>query len=214
MLTAIKNSIDIPPNALAQVAASIEHKHRNNISVDGSGSPYRYTAGQAFKAARRRSYIQLRKDTLGSQEMDEVTRMLESSPRKTLTKRLAEGSPPKQTTLARRRKSTAVMGDAHRHHRVNSYQALVQRPSTSMDNNSRPKTRSERVSITGRSNCETVRPRKERRQSLARPRSSLETRVGRGLRGSFDNGGPRLQKSTSGLGFDDSSVEILHSSRG
>jgi len=213
LLTAIKNSIDIPPNALAQVAASIEHKHRNNISVDGSGSPYRYTAGQAFKAARRRSYIQLRKDTLGSQEMDEVTRMLESSPRK-MTKRLVEGSLPKQTTLARRRKSTAVMGDAHRHHRVTSYQALVQRPSTSMDNNSRPNTRSERVSITGRSSYETIRPKKERRQSFARPRSSLQTRAVRGLRGSFDNGGPRLQKSTSGLGFDDSSVEIHHSSRG
>lgn len=207
MLIAIKNSIDIPPNALAQVAASIEHKHRNNFSVDGSGSPYRYTAGQAFKAARRRSYIQLRKDTLGSTEMDEVTRMLESSPRK-MAKRL-EGSPPKGTKLARR-KSAAVMSDGNRHHRVSSYQALIQRPSTSMDN-TRSNTRSGKLSI-GRSSYETMRPR-ERHQSFERPRSSLETKVVRGLRGSFDIGGPRLQKSTSGLGFDDSSADI-HASRG
>lgn len=203
----MKNSIDIPPNALAQVAASIEHKHRYNYSVEGSGSPYRYTAGQAFKAARRRSYIQLRKDTLGSTEMDEVTRMLESSPRK-LAKRL-EGSSPKKTKLARR-KSAVVMSDGNRHHRVNSYQALVQRPSTSMDH-STSNTRSGKLSM-GRSSYETVRP-KERHQSFERPRSSLETKVIRGLRPSFDNGGPRLQRSTSGLGYDDSSTEI-HASKG
>ncbi|CAD6585400.1 MAG: hypothetical protein ASARMPRED_002147 [Alectoria sarmentosa] len=63
------SSIDIPPNAVAQVAASIEHKHRNHSSANGTGSPYRYRAGQAFKAARRHSYLQLRKDTVGSAEM-------------------------------------------------------------------------------------------------------------------------------------------------
>lgn len=139
--------------------------------------------------------------------MDEVTRMLESSPRK-MAARL-EGSPPKGTNLARRR-SAAVMSDGNRHHRVNSYQALIQRPSTSMDN-SRPNTRSGKLSV-GRSSYETVRP-KEGRQSFERPRSSLETKVVRGLRGSFDNWGPRLQRSTSGLGFDDSSIEI-HASKG
>lgn len=201
--SAPKNSIDIPPNALAQVAASIEHKHRNTFSGDGTGSPYRYTAGQAFKAARRRSYIQLRKETFGSTEMNEVTRMLEGSPRK-MAKRL-ERSPAKKTKLARRR-SAAVLEDGNRqHHRVNSYQALIQqRPSTSLGNNSRSNTRSTKFSI-GRSSYETVRPM-DRRQSFERrlPAATLNTNpVGRSLRGSSDNGGPRLQKSTSGLGFDD-----------
>lgn len=138
--------------------------------------------------------------------MNEVTRILEGSPRK-MAKRL-EGSPPKKTKLARRR-SAAVMDDGNRHHhRVNSYQALIQqRPSTSLDHNSRSNTRSTRFSI-GRSSYETVRP-KDRRHSFERrpPPSSLNTNpvVVRGLRGSSDHGGPRLQKSTSGLAFDDTS---------
>ena len=47
------NSIDIPPNALAQVTASIEHKQRNSSSsTEAQSLPYRYRPGQAFTAAR------------------------------------------------------------------------------------------------------------------------------------------------------------------
>lgn len=216
-LTKLQNSIDIPPNALAQVAASIEHKHRNILSTDGTGSPYRYAAGQAFKAARRRSYIQLRKDTINSTEMEEVTRMLEGSPRKmakrlqaspqTLTRQDTTSHPVKK--LGRRQSSAAVLGNSSKtHHRVHSYQALIQRPSTSMAN-----TRSTTKSTKSRSSYETIRPAAEPahqafgpRQSFHARRSNLEMRVARGLRGSLDTG-PRLQRSTSGLGFDDTSAE-------
>ena len=62
-----------------------------------------------------------------------------------------------------------------------------------------------------RSSYETARPL-EQRESLQNrasrgPRSSLETKVLKGLRGSFEISGPRLQRSTSGLGFDDSDKE-------
>ena len=64
---------------------------------------------------------------------------------------------------------------------------------------------------------ETVRPllEQQHRGSLSpQPgisrgprRSSLETKVLKGLRGSFEASGPRLQRSTSGLAFDDSDKE-------
>lgn len=129
--------------------------------------------------------------------------MLEGSPRK-MAKRL-EGSPAKKTKLARRL-SAAVLEDGNRHHhRDNSYQALIQqRPSTSLDNNSRSNTHSTKFSM-GRSSYETVKPIDGRHSFERRPPATTcgIKPVGRGLRGSFDNGGPRLQKSTSGLGFDD-----------
>ena len=107
------NSIDIPRNALAQVAASIEQKHRNLSSA--SGSPHRYRAGRAFQAARTQSYLQLRKDTVGSREIGDLTRALESSPRKEM--RRLKGSPKK--LRVKRRQSAVVLDDinlGNRHH--------------------------------------------------------------------------------------------------
>ena len=187
------NSIDIPPNALAQVAASIEQKHRNLSSA--SGSPYRYRAGQAFQAARTQSYLQLRKDTVGSREMEGLTRALEASPRKTAPRQ--NGSPKK--VRVKRRQSTAVLGSINQ----NNHQDL--RTRSSLD--------SMRYTMytLPRPSFETVRPGEPRRslerQALRAPRSSLETRVINGLRGSFESRGPRLQRSTSGLAFDDSDKE-------
>ncbi|KAL6713345.1 hypothetical protein ACLMJK_008810 [Lecanora helva] len=217
------NSIDIPPNALAQVAASIERKHRNITSGDGTGSPYRYAAGQAFKAARRRSYLELRKDTIGSAEMQEVTRMLEGSPRKMASRlhtrpptlnRPDLSSPQTANRSVTRRQTSAVLknqGQRHHQKRVKSYQALVERPSTSMGNTSSSNPRSPR----SRSSYDTVRaldqPRfpDHRRPSLAQ-RPSLEVKARYAQRGNLDRG-PRLQRSTSGLGFDDSSPEAYPS---
>lgn len=189
------NSIDIPPNALAQVAASIEHKHRNHSSTSGTGSPYRYRAGQAFTAARRQSYLQLRKDTLGSTEMEELTRTLEGSPRR-MALRLGES--PRKTKVARRQ-SANVLGSSSR----SSHKHLL--PRSSFDTTTNTKYSMPRSSF------ETVRPLEQRGSPQRRvsrgPRSSLEKKVLKGLRGSFETSGPRLQRSTSGLAFDDSDKE-------
>lgn len=187
------NSIDIPPNALAQVAASIEQKHRNLSSA--SGSPYRYRAGRAFQAARTQSYLQLPKDTVGSREIEDLTRALESSPRKE-TRRL-NGSPKK--LRVKRRQSAVVLGSINR------------------GNHQHSRTRSSFDSIRyntytlPRPSFETVRPGEPRpsldQHASRAPRSSLETRVINGLRGNFESRGPGLQRSTSGLAFDDSDKE-------
>lgn len=178
------------------MAASIEHKHRHHSSTTGTGSPYRYRAGQAFQAARRQSYLQLRKDTVGSTEMEELTRALQGSPRK-MASRL-EGSPRK--TKVARRQSANVLGNFSRN---NNYQHLLPRSSFATTTNTK-------CSVP-RSSYETVRPLEQRgspqHRVLRGPRSSLETKVLKGLRGSFETSGPRLQRSTSGLAFDDSDKE-------
>lgn len=190
-----QNSIDIPPNALAQVAASIEHKHRLHPSTSGTGSPYRYRAGQAFTAARRQSFLQLRKDTVGSTEMEELTRALEGSPRRTASR--LEGSLRK--TKVSRRQSANVLGNTSR----SNFQHLL--PRSSFDT-----TTNVQCSV-ARSSYETVRPLEQRgspQKKVPRgPRSSFEPKVMKSVRGSFETWGPRLQRSTSGLAFDESDKE-------
>ena len=179
------------------MAASIEHKHRNHTSTSGTGSPYRYRAGQAFKAARRQSYLQLRKDTLGSTEMKELTRTLEGSPKR-MSSRV--GDSPRKTNVARRQ-SASVLGTSSRSNHPNLL------PRSSFDTTTNTK-----YSV-ARSSYETVRPLELRRSPQRRvsrgPRSSLETKVLKGLRRSSETSGPRLQRSTSGLAFDDSDKENL-----
>lgn len=72
------NSVDIPPNSLAQVAEAIEYKHRDHLLR--VGSPYRFKAGRAFTAARERSYDQLKASTLPSSEVRQLTLNLSGSP--------------------------------------------------------------------------------------------------------------------------------------
>ena len=50
--------------------------------MNGTGSPYRYRPGQAFLAARRQSHVQLHQDTLGSTDIEDLTRTLNASPRR------------------------------------------------------------------------------------------------------------------------------------
>ena len=109
------NSIDIPPNAIGQVAEAIERKSRygdvsgagrededgdvflGSGAVSGNGgnannhskitsvpdiSPYRYTAGRAFTAAREESHRQSKMRAMPTSEVDELTARLEVSPRK------------------------------------------------------------------------------------------------------------------------------------
>ncbi|KAL9124060.1 MAG: hypothetical protein Q9217_006576, partial [Psora testacea] len=199
------NSIDIPPNALAQVTASIEHEHRNtHTSSTGTGSPYRYRPGQAFTAARRQSIQQLRKQTMGSAEIESLTRALDASPRRFNPARQATtptstGSPSKMKIT--RRQSSAVLRSNGFHHRRRSSQRA------SFDDG-----------VTyhyPRLSVDIVKP-------AAEHRVSFEDGAGKGGRSSLERGtqthlptrasesinrGPRLQRGTSGLAFDDSDKE-------
>lgn len=84
------NSVDIPPNSLAQVAAAVEYKHKDHLFK--TGSPYRYTAGRAFVAARERSYDQLKADTLASSEVRDLSNNLDGSPKKVTHRRSHMGA--------------------------------------------------------------------------------------------------------------------------
>ncbi|KAL8783308.1 MAG: hypothetical protein Q9195_009429 [Heterodermia aff. obscurata] len=84
------NSVDVPPNSLAQVATAIEYKHRDHVSINGS--PYRYTPGRAFAAARERSYNKARAATLSSREIRDLTLRLDGSPRKIIHRRSHMGA--------------------------------------------------------------------------------------------------------------------------
>ena len=157
-----------------------------------------------------------------------MTRILEASPRKVFPSRVptTSRSPTHQNIPRRqsaaelsRKQSIAAVESNHRrnrhHHRVSSYQQLIEpRQSFSFGTSSRSNTGITAHSGTAnqRLSFETVRPIDHRqsfdRQTLRPPRSSLETKVMRGLRNeSVDDTGPRLQRSTSGLAFDDSTTE-------
>ncbi len=220
------NSIDIPTNALAQVAASIEHKHRNLTSTSGTGSPYRYHPGQAFKSARRQSYLQLRKNTLRSSDLDSLTQALEDSPRRLDTQ---SRTSPQRMKITRHQSAVAIntndaLGGSHQPHRS------LTKKTASFDNANRYRTNPRisndttrlgepRVSFEDQTHhfqpqqfpqpqvqIQPNGPSKQQQTQLtSQPRSSLEAKVHKGLRGiSMDmmNRGPRLQKSTSGLAFD------------
>lgn len=115
------NSIDIPPNSLAQVTASIEHKHRQLTSTSGTGSPYRYRAGQAFTTARRQSYLQLRREAFDSSDLDSIARAVDASPRKFFPAPLSKATHSKKLKV-KRRQSTAALGSSNssNHHRRRS----------------------------------------------------------------------------------------------
>ena len=221
------NSIDIPTNALAQVAASIEHKHRNLTSISGTGSPYRYRPGQAFTSARRQSYLQLRKDTLGSSDLDSIARALESSPRRQNSNPITS---PQRMRITRRKSAVAIgsneaKGSSRQHHRTLTKQTasfdngILYRHTPRISNDT-TRLGEPRVSFDDHARIlepqHLPQPQKQARASgpskqqqalppTIPPRSSLEAKVHKGLRGiSMDlmNRGPRLQKSTSGLAFD------------
>ena len=132
--------------------------------------------------------------------MEELTRTLEGSPRR-MAPRL--GDSPRKTKVTHRQSANALG-----HSRQSSHQHLL--PRSSFDTTTNTKYSMPRPSY------ETMRPLEQQcgssppqRRASRGQRSSLETKVLRGLRGSFDvvGPGPRLQRSTSGLAFDDSDKE-------
>ncbi|KAL9630189.1 MAG: hypothetical protein Q9204_004846 [Flavoplaca sp. TL-2023a] len=72
------NSIDIPPNSLAQVAATIEHKHRRRHPLTPDIS-YNYRPGQAFLAARRQSFDQAARKTISQEEITSIANALDDN---------------------------------------------------------------------------------------------------------------------------------------
>ncbi|CAF9940934.1 MAG: hypothetical protein HETSPECPRED_002685 [Heterodermia speciosa] len=90
------NSVDVPPNSLAQVATAIEYKHRDHTSINGS--PYRYTPGRAFAAARERSYNKAKAATISSREIRDLALRLDGSPRKIKHRRSHLGGGFRNTT--------------------------------------------------------------------------------------------------------------------
>lgn len=160
------NSVDVPPNSLAQVAAAVEHKHRDHPSR--TGSPYRFTAGRAFAAARERSYDQLRVDTLPESEVRVLSHNFDGSPRRVRHRRSHIGvnsgssrsTAPQSTRLASRPQSS-----------LDVYGPKLQRSTSGMafddsDKENRPV-------------AQTSSPTKEKRKS--RPFSRLESSVLREL---------------------------------
>ncbi|KAI4138505.1 MAG: hypothetical protein L6R39_006755 [Caloplaca ligustica] len=99
LLHDVQSSIDVPPNCLAQVAATIEYKHRHRAS-NSSDPSYRYHAGQAFVAARRQSFEHVARKTMSSDEMTNLANLL--------------GDPHKPSTQQqpRRRASTSHVSSA------------------------------------------------------------------------------------------------------
>ncbi|KAL8808394.1 MAG: hypothetical protein Q9223_004047 [Gallowayella weberi] len=198
------NSIDIPPNSLAQVAATIEHKHRNR-NLNTASVPYNYRPGQAFLAARRQSFEQASRDTIPQDEMSSIADALSSLER-----------PPAERP--RRRASTTVIKPESDYARlpyrnsrflegtngfrdpppsptrpppsrpsIINYHSPVQRPEI-------PQRRTHRASTEEHSSRQ---PLLDHQTTATRHRrtKTLEDRYYRG---------PRLQRSTSGLKFSSS----------
>ena len=76
------NSLDIPPNSLAQVAASIEAKRSRTVPLRHD-QYQQYSQGQAFAAPRRQSLDTPRADSiLASNDVSLLTQELDNSPRR------------------------------------------------------------------------------------------------------------------------------------
>lgn len=78
------NSLDIVPNSLAQVAASIEAKRARTVPVADEALYPPFHQGQAFTAPRRHSLEQMRRATsaIGVDDIAALTRDLDDSPRR------------------------------------------------------------------------------------------------------------------------------------
>lgn len=77
------NSLDIMPNALAQVAASIEAKRSRILPLSSKAASHiPYHQGQVFAAARQASLDHKRRNGSGASSLDRLVREVDNSPRK------------------------------------------------------------------------------------------------------------------------------------
>ncbi|KAI9703691.1 MAG: hypothetical protein M1836_007461 [Candelina mexicana] len=86
-LTPVQNSLDVLPNSMGQVAAAIEAKrgqrspggrsHRSQQSQSSKG-----VQGRAFSAPRKQSLARLRNQSITQEDIQNLTKALDGSPRK------------------------------------------------------------------------------------------------------------------------------------
>ena len=168
------NSLDILPNSLAQVAASIEAKRTRTVPVDRDHPRYpSFHQGQAFAAPRRQSLDRAREEGAGlkAEELNALTRDLDDSPRRY---RYATGQGHERKVTV----STAMSG----------HSVPPGRPS-GVDSSHHHHTR--------QPSCYHCHSEQDR---CVATKASISSFAGPRL--------PRLQLSTSGLGFSDSEFEI------
>lgn len=156
------NSLDIPPNSLSQVAASIEAKRSRTVPVSDSQYP-QYHQGQAFAAPRRQSLDKPRTESvLASNDVSLLTQELDASPRRYSSR--GKNSRPGGENASTHQPILPSAAHNHTRHHASCY------------------------------HCHLLYNRHEERPGTA------GSHVGPRL--------PRLQVSTSGLGFSESEFEL------
>ncbi|KAL8705612.1 MAG: hypothetical protein Q9201_001299 [Fulgogasparrea decipioides] len=205
------NSIDIPPNSLAQVAATIEHKHRTRPPTTPDTS-YKYRPGQAFLAARRQSFEDVARHTISSEEVNNIADILNgsSNPPTQQLRRHASTSQTSAPMIAnpreKYRNSRFLEGtDSFRNPpsrpppRPPITKTFVVEKTLSPQRPVIPERKAHRVSLDeGSSSRQRLMDRQAYGVQHRRTKSSLTDRGHRG---------PRLQRSTSGLRFSSSEEE-------
>ena len=160
------NSLDILPNSLAQVAASIEAKRTRTVPVRQDQS---YHQGQAFTAPRRQSLERSRNaGVMASNDISLLTQDLDNSPRRYSNVR---GHQLERQPTAVRRENIAPSRLSAAHHHQKHHPSCY--------------------------HCHLLYTNDGERPSTA---ISLMSQTGMRL--------PRLQVSTSGLGFSESEFEV------
>ncbi|KAL8896505.1 MAG: hypothetical protein Q9207_007674 [Kuettlingeria erythrocarpa] len=222
-LPSIENSIDIPPNSLAQVAATIEHKHRQRAAAEADPS-YEYHPGQAFLAARRQSFEHAARGTLSHEDIKNVSRTLDEpskSDKQQQQPRRRASTSYISTSANLSRNTGGVIAKSRLHYRNSRFlegsdsfrsptvappRPLLASPLLADDPTSprrQPPSIPKRKSHTYRSSLEE----QPSRQHLLGGQAAAPAEQHRRLRSSLEEKrprGPRLQRSTSGLNFSSS----------
>ncbi|KAI4253298.1 MAG: hypothetical protein L6R42_007637 [Xanthoria sp. 1 TBL-2021] len=204
------NSIDIPPNSLAQVAAAIEHKHRNRQPLTPDIS-YNYRPGQAFLAARRQSFDQAARKTISQEDITSIANALGNDPEKTTTQQARRRA---STTHIASNSKSENLRSAYRNSRFLEGTNSFRKPPPSPQHP--PPTIPPMTSNLPLSQGPDIPQRRTHRASLeeySSRQASLDRQPSaaqhRRTRTSEDRHyrGPRLQRSTSGLKFSSSDDE-------
>lgn len=116
------NSLDIPPNSLGQVAASIEAKRAKTVPVPPSGPSHAaFYQGQAFEVPIRRSQERSRKESVPESELKDLTNDVDRSPRRSehvhdhCKDRLSEPAPDENTAPGRHCRGSSSHHHLQRH---------------------------------------------------------------------------------------------------
>lgn len=174
------NSLDVVPNCLAQVAASIEAKRLRTVPSNDQAIYPAFRPGQAFTAPRRQSLEQMRRASgeLGMDDLAALTHDLDCSPRR-FARACSHGHREK------RAKSMARSEENHPASRVcaapSSHHHHIRQDS-----------------------CYHCHLQDMNHRQHFRHKGSMSSLPGPKL--------PRLQLSTSGLGFSDSEFEMANDS--